>query len=211
MGAKTTKWHRKERQLRRTHQPWPSHHFFDRSKYELWLGFRRGKRKSSEWMRFSDPSLRVIFQKMSRQTHVEEILSTIAHLNLEGRISNPQGNAAEFGGTCDVFTAWSTLHNKKVAVKRVRVVLEGNESFAKVGIRGHSYPSIWRTVLLAILWGNSNLGKPRAWERPPAAWFHSRRLFKLAEPNFWMDGLWRFAQVHGNVRSGKCRHMHNGS
>lgn len=79
---------------------------------------------------------------MSGKSHVEELLSTFAHLNLEGRIYEQQGNAVRFGGMCDVFTARSILHNKKVAVKRIRVVLEGNESFAKVGIRDHSYSSI---------------------------------------------------------------------
>ncbi len=60
------------------------------------------------------------------------ILSSIAHLDLGGRITKRQEHASKFGGSCDVYSAWSTKHKHKVAVKRFRTHLIDDPSFAKV-------------------------------------------------------------------------------
>ncbi len=53
-----------------------------------------------------------------------KILSGLSNLNLEGKIVRKQPHASGLGGSCDVFSAWSTKHNKKVAVKQIRAYFE---------------------------------------------------------------------------------------
>ncbi len=80
---------------------------------------------------------------MAGHPQLEKILAALSHLNLEGDITDKQENPIRFGGMCDVFTARSIKQNKKVAVKRIRAHLAGNEAFAKVGttIRQHCFKS----------------------------------------------------------------------
>jgi len=59
------------------------------------------------------------------------ILSTLNHLDLGDQIVQRESIQAGIGGTCDVFTAWSTKQNSKVAVKRIRVFLRKDEKLAK--------------------------------------------------------------------------------
>ncbi len=61
-----------------------------------------------------------------------KLLSELSHLNLEGHVVNKQVHASGFGGSCDVYSAWSTRHGKKVAVKQIRAFMRKDESFAKV-------------------------------------------------------------------------------
>ncbi len=63
---------------------------------------------------------------------LEKLLSELSHLNLEGQIFNKQAHASSFGGSCDVYTAWSRTHGTKVAVKQIRVFMRKDEFFAKV-------------------------------------------------------------------------------
>ena len=60
------------------------------------------------------------------------ILTSLTHLSLEGKIVQKQPYASGLGGSCDVYTAWSTKHNKKVAVKQIRAFLKKDPSLAKV-------------------------------------------------------------------------------
>ncbi len=69
---------------------------------------------------------------MAGHPQLEKILSSLAHLNLEDDIIHQREKPERFGGMCDVFVAKSIKHDKKVAVKRIRAYLEGNEKFAKV-------------------------------------------------------------------------------
>ncbi|KLO07299.1 kinase-like protein [Schizopora paradoxa] len=64
---------------------------------------------------------------------LETILTNLppACLNLEGQIINKELHASAFGGSCDVYTAWSVKHRRKVAVKQIRVFMAKNRSFAK--------------------------------------------------------------------------------
>jgi len=79
-------------------------------------------------------------RKMDR---LEEILSSLSHLNLEGKVINRELHASAFGGSCDVYSAWSTKHNQRVAVKRIRVFMTKNRNFAK---RLEKEIRIWTTL-----------------------------------------------------------------
>ena len=63
---------------------------------------------------------------------LKEIISSLSHLNLEGKIVNKTIHASGFGGSCDVYSAFSTKHNRKVAVKQIRVFMTKDKDFAKV-------------------------------------------------------------------------------
>ncbi len=96
------------------------------------------------------------FDKMAEHPQLAKILASLAHLNLEGDITDKQERPVRFGGMCDVFTARSIEHNKKVAVKRIRAHLEGNEAFAKVGvlettIRRHRVESLIHLAISNLL------------------------------------------------------------
>ncbi len=60
------------------------------------------------------------------------ILSEKSYLNIGEFITNRQEHASGLGASCDVFSAWSDKHNKKVAVKRIRAFLLKDKKFAKV-------------------------------------------------------------------------------
>jgi len=62
---------------------------------------------------------------------LDSILSGLSHLNLDGQIVDKQAYVSKLGGSCDVFSAWSNKHGKKVAVKQIREFMGDNESFAK--------------------------------------------------------------------------------
>ncbi|KLO08225.1 kinase-like protein [Schizopora paradoxa] len=64
-------------------------------------------------------------------TRLQEILSSLSHLNLRDAIIDKKVQAGGYGGSCDVFTAWSLKHNKSVAVKQVRVYLRLELGLAK--------------------------------------------------------------------------------
>ncbi|KLO13867.1 kinase-like protein [Schizopora paradoxa] len=59
------------------------------------------------------------------------ILAALSHLSLEGKIVQRQPYASGLGGSCDVYTAWSLKHEKKVAVKQIRAFLRKDSSLAK--------------------------------------------------------------------------------
>ncbi len=63
---------------------------------------------------------------------LEQILSSLSYLNLEGQIIDKKAHASGFGGSCDVYSAWSSKHNKKVAVKQIRAFMTKDKDFAKV-------------------------------------------------------------------------------
>ncbi len=48
------------------------------------------------------------------------------------KIVDKQACISKLGGSCDVFSAWSNKHGKKVAVKQIREFMSDNETFAKV-------------------------------------------------------------------------------
>lgn len=112
---------------------------------------------------------------------LEQTLSSLAHLNMKDDIIDRQEAPEEYGGTCDVFTAWSKKFDKKVAVKRIRVHLQGDETFAKVCVENHRSQSVLTRLMVANLQRNANLGKVAAQERAPASWFHIRGLFAAPE------------------------------
>jgi len=65
-------------------------------------------------------------------THsLDTILSNLSHLNLDGQIIHEDYTISRIGSSCDVYTAWSVRHNKKVAVKQIRVSLGKDMSLAK--------------------------------------------------------------------------------
>ena len=63
---------------------------------------------------------------------LDKILSGLSHLNLDGAIINRQAHASGFGSSCDVYSAWSVKHKKKVAIKQIRLFMAKDHSFAKV-------------------------------------------------------------------------------
>lgn len=70
-----------------------------------------------------------------RETILQKILADLSHLDLTGSVSRDRDNGAKAcGGSVDVFHGWSILHNKPVAIRRVRVVLKDDFQFAKVFI-----------------------------------------------------------------------------
>ncbi|KLO13883.1 hypothetical protein SCHPADRAFT_903755, partial [Schizopora paradoxa] len=62
---------------------------------------------------------------------LEKILSGLSNLNLDGKIVRKQPHASSLGGSCDVYSAWSNKHNKKVAVKQIRAYLRKDAALAK--------------------------------------------------------------------------------
>ncbi len=65
-------------------------------------------------------------------SRLEDILAILSHLNLEGCIVRKQQVASRFGGSCDLYVAWSERHHFKVAMKRMRIFMRKDDSFAKV-------------------------------------------------------------------------------
>lgn len=59
-------------------------------------------------------------------------LAKLSHLDLAGYIIHKQPYASNLGGHSDVFSAWSTTHGKRVAVKQIRIFMKNDMSFAKV-------------------------------------------------------------------------------
>ena len=66
--------------------------------------------------------------------HLAELLESLKHLNLEGVIVDKKPQVRGFGGSSDVFSAWSRKHNKDVAVKQVRACLRFDAKLTKVGL-----------------------------------------------------------------------------
>ena len=64
--------------------------------------------------------------------NLEKILAKLSHLNLRGDIVDKQAHASGLGGSCDVYSAWSTRYRRKVAVKQIRAFLKKDISLAKV-------------------------------------------------------------------------------
>ncbi|KLO11698.1 kinase-like protein [Schizopora paradoxa] len=62
---------------------------------------------------------------------LEGILSELSHLDLAGEIVDKEPHASGLGGSCDVCTAWSRKHERKVAVKQVRAFLKKDLTLAK--------------------------------------------------------------------------------
>lgn len=71
-------------------------------------------------------------QRLCPMDKLTKILARLSHLNLEGDIVQKQPYASGLGFSCDVYSAWSTKLNKKVAVKQIRVFLKKDLTFAKV-------------------------------------------------------------------------------
>ncbi len=63
---------------------------------------------------------------------LDGIFESLVEINLEKHICDKEETPLSRGGSCDVFLAWSTKHNKKVVVKRFRYFLLDDISFAKV-------------------------------------------------------------------------------
>ncbi|KLO10195.1 kinase-like protein [Schizopora paradoxa] len=62
---------------------------------------------------------------------LKDILAGLSHLDLGDQIVNKQVHASRYGSSCDVYSAWSNKHNKKVAVKQIRVFMIKDQVFAK--------------------------------------------------------------------------------
>lgn len=62
---------------------------------------------------------------------LEKLLAGLPQLNLEGQIIDKE-EVAEFGGSSDLYKAWSEKHGTMVAVKRMRVLMQQDKKFAKV-------------------------------------------------------------------------------
>lgn len=62
------------------------------------------------------------------------IIEKLAHLDLTGKIERITPFLKAHGGYCDVFTGELTGEGVKVAVKRFRIHMLGDERFAKVCI-----------------------------------------------------------------------------
>ena len=67
-----------------------------------------------------------------RMEQLKDILSGLSHLDLGDQIVDKQIHASRYGASCDVYSAWSNRHNKKVAVKQIRVFMVKDQVFAKV-------------------------------------------------------------------------------
>ncbi len=68
---------------------------------------------------------------MSIREQLDAIFQPLQEINLEGQITLEEGQRG-FGESCDIFRGWSTKHNKKVAVKRIRFFMLKDSSFTKV-------------------------------------------------------------------------------
>lgn len=68
---------------------------------------------------------------MATKEQLNAIFLSLEEFNLKGQKDLEDGQRG-FGGSCDVFRGWSTRHEKRVAVKRIRFFMLENSSFAKV-------------------------------------------------------------------------------
>ncbi len=84
-------------------------------------------------------------------------LSSLKHLNLDGHIVRKHPLQAGLGGTCDVFTAYSTKHSRKVAVKRIRVFLRKDEALMKV--LSCSHPNSSSILKQSLFFFSSEIGE----------------------------------------------------
>ncbi|KLO13874.1 hypothetical protein SCHPADRAFT_939987 [Schizopora paradoxa] len=66
---------------------------------------------------------------------LSKIFTSLSHVCLEGRIEQKQPYASGLGGSCDVFTVWSTEHDKKLAVKQKRAFFDKEPSLAKAKLK----------------------------------------------------------------------------
>ncbi|KLO11196.1 kinase-like protein [Schizopora paradoxa] len=62
---------------------------------------------------------------------LEELLLSLSHLDLQNEIVEKKAEVEGFGGSCDVFSAWSRKHDKSVAVKQLRAHLRMDVALAK--------------------------------------------------------------------------------
>jgi len=62
---------------------------------------------------------------------LDDVFGSLSELNLEDCICDKSVNQLAVGSSSDVFQAWSTKHNKRVVVKRIRLFLLDELSFAK--------------------------------------------------------------------------------
>ncbi|KLO10840.1 kinase-like protein [Schizopora paradoxa] len=67
----------------------------------------------------------------NRPHFVKESLASLSHLDVAGSILRMKQQEWKAGGYSDVYSAWSTKHNMKVAVKKVRGILKKDVSFMK--------------------------------------------------------------------------------
>ncbi len=68
---------------------------------------------------------------------LKDIFEELQDINLEDQIVDQEREQLGLGFSCDVFRAWSTAHNKIVAVKRIRFFLLEDISFASVRLVRH--------------------------------------------------------------------------
>lgn len=65
-------------------------------------------------------------------SQISEILTKLAHLNLDGQIEDIQPSVKGVGASCDVFIGYYRARDKKVAVKKLRIFLSKEEQVLKV-------------------------------------------------------------------------------
>lgn len=63
---------------------------------------------------------------------LREILSDLGHLDLTGKIIPDDRGQRAVGGYCDIFSGTLTANGTKIAIRRIRVFLEDDLSFARV-------------------------------------------------------------------------------
>ncbi len=142
------------------------------------------------------------FDALFTSTHVlgemdrlQTLLAGLSHLDLEGQIIDGKALLG-FGGTCDVFVAWSQKHRTKVAVKRIRAFMLEDESFAKVRSTSLSLPlrrysfinDTFFFPLEAFGKRNSNLVSAEARLCASFSWFFtSKRMewYQIWSPSGW--------------------------
>ncbi len=83
-------------------------------------------------------------RSLSPARKLKDIFEELQDINLEDQIVDQEREQLGLGFSCDVFRAWSTAHNKIVAVKRIRFFL-----LEDIFIRKRTFGSTFPVVLLS--------------------------------------------------------------
>lgn len=125
---------------------------------------------------------------MTARDRLEEMLSSLSHLNLEGKVINKTAHASGFGGSCDVYSAWSVKHDKKIAVKQIRAFMTKDKNFAKVRFCNHPFNPCLTIIFTATREGDSYLDSTRSRKCTAAPCLHRGGCPYGAEFAFRVDG-----------------------
>ncbi len=151
---------------------------------------------------------------------LEGILSTLSHLNLQDQVVDKQEHVEGYGGSCDVFSAWSRKHNKGVAIKRIRSHLRNDPLLAKVIVLIILSENMFMNFTLSLPIPiprtrhsetgerNTHLGRAQSHQCPPAPRFPYRGSQPTAFLDLRVDDKRHSVPFHEDISTRRRYHLH---